>query len=157
MDQAQPVPYPPQAPPAPLLTGFPIVMQQRMTRLNGQIFPAAGRLYFVCEKSGSAWAQTIGMGVGGLVGAAIMTMGDKGPSGGPGQIDEATVFQATQRMAGSLVMEAAQITMIKQTIWMRLIKFNGTTYGLPQGMSKPLRAELGRWAKHHNVPHKGLG
>lgn len=47
--------------------------------------------------------------------------------------------------------------MIKHALFWRPIKWNGQTIGLPQGMSKPLRAELGRWAQYHNVKSKGLG
>jgi hypothetical protein len=53
-------------------------------------------------------------------------------------------------------MEPGQIEIIKETIWWRLIRWNGKKFGLPSGLGKPLKQALGPWAKHHGVKTKGL-
>jgi len=67
------------------------------------------------------------------------------------------MLHAISQYPGSLIMEAAQIEEIKETIWWRLIRWNGKKFGLPSGLGKPLKADLGAWVKYHNVKHKGLG
>lgn len=147
-------PYP-APPPPPGLTPFPLSIQLKMKRFHGHLFLAANRIYFVCDKAGSAWGAAIGQSIGGLVGGAIAAIGTPGYSDSPGIVDEGTVYQAVTQREGSLIMEAAQITMIKHTWAWRLIKWNGNTIGLPQGMDKGLRVAIGQWATYHNVPHKG--
>lgn len=143
---------------APPMTPFPLTMQIGMKRFYGHIFLGAGRLYFVCGRKGGAWGAAIGQSLGGLVGAAIVAAATPGAGAAPSNIvDEATVMQAISANEGSMILEAKDISMIKHTIWWRLIKWHGKTVGLPQGMSKDLRAAIGQWAKYHNVPHKGVG
>jgi hypothetical protein len=59
-------------------------------------------------------------------------------------------------MPGSVVMDAPQIQMIKQTIWMRLIRANGQRFGLPHGLGGDLKAALGPWARQHAVKTVGF-
>jgi hypothetical protein len=128
-----------------------------MKRLHGHVFLAPGRLYFVCTKQGGAWAAAIGQSVGGLIGGAIVAAGSARPGEAPEVVDEAQLAEAVAANDGSLIMEAGKIEEIKQTIWWRLIRWDGKKFGLPNGLSKPLKAELGAWAKAHNVKTKGLG
>ena len=148
-------PYPPPAPPA--LFPYPLSIQvgYGMTRYHGHLFLAANRLYFINDKTGSAWGQAIGMGLGGAIGGALAGLASQGPNQSPGMVDEMTVYNAVAQREGSIIMEAPQITLIKHTLFMRLIKWNGKTVGLPNGMTKELRTALGHWARHHNVRTKG--
>jgi len=135
---------------------FPLTMQLGMKRFHGHVFLAPGKLYFVCSKQGGAWAAAIGQSLGGIVGGAIAAAASKKPGEAPDAIDEAAVEKAVAENDGSLIMEAPQIEMIKHTMWMRQIKWNGKKFGLPNGLAKPLKAALGEWAKTHNVKTKGL-
>ena len=138
------------------MTPHPLSMQLGMKRFHGHLFLAPERLYFVCSKQGGAWAAAIGQGLGGLVGGAIAAAGSPKPGEAPPEVDEAALERAVAENDGSLIMDPAKIEIIKHTLWMRLIKFDGKRFGLPNGMSKPLRAELGQWAQMHNVKTKGL-
>jgi hypothetical protein len=149
-------PQDPSFAPPPGLVPYSLTMQLKMKRYYGHLFLAANRLYFVCDKQGGAWAAAIGQGLGGAIGGAIVALGTAGPAEVPPFVDEPTVQQVMTQRPGSFVLEASQISMIKQTVFWRLIKWNGMTIGLPQGMSKQLRAALGPWADYHKVPHKGF-
>jgi hypothetical protein len=131
-------------------------MQLRMTRFHGHMFLAAGRLYFICEKEGGAWMAAIGQGLGGAIGGALVGLAASGPGQAPMVYDEGTLWNAATTMKGSLIMDAPQITQIKETLFWRLIRFGGNTYGLPRGLGKELKAALGPWAKYHNVKTKGF-
>lgn len=139
------------------MTPYPLTLQLGMKRFHGHVFLAPQRLYFVCTKQGGAWAAAIGQGLGGAVGALIANAATSSPGAAPQMLDEATLQQAVAQHEGSLVMEASQIEEIKQTIWWRLIRWNGKKFGLPNGLGKPLKTDLGAWAKAHNVKTKGLG
>ena len=142
---------------APPMTPFPLAMQISMKRYYGHVFLGAGRLYFVCGRKGGVWAAAIGQGLGGALGGAIVAMATPGAGAAPTNVvDEATVMQAMAANEGSLILEAKDLSMIKHTIFWRLFKWQGKTVGLPQGMSKELRAALKQWAAYHNVPTKGL-
>jgi len=136
------------------MTPYPLSLQLGMKRFHGHLFLAPGRLYFVCSKQGGAWAAAIGQSLGGLVGGAIAAAASKAPGEAP-EIDEAELEKAVAENDGSLIMEAGQIEIIKHTMWMRLIKWNGKKFGLPNGLSKELQAALGEWAKTHDVQTKG--
>jgi hypothetical protein len=138
------------------MTPYPLTIQQGMKRYHGHLFLGAERLYFVCSKQGGAWAAAIGQGLGGVVGAAIATAAAPKPGEAPPVVDESTLEAAVAEHDGSLIMEPSEIEMIKHTLWMRLIRWNGKRYGLPNGMVKPLKIALGQWAKAHNVKTKGL-
>lgn len=43
---------------------------------------------------------------------------------------------------------------MKCTIWWRFIRWRGQKLGLPDGMAKPLRRELGHWCRHYQIPTK---
>jgi hypothetical protein len=139
------------------MTPYPLTLQLGMKRFHGHVFLAPQRLYFVCSKQGGAWAAAIGQSLGGVVGALIANAATSKPGEAPQTVDEASLQQAVAQHEGSLVMEAGQIEEIKETIWWRLIRWNGQKFGLPNGLGKPLKAELGAWAKAHNVKTKGLG
>jgi hypothetical protein len=139
------------------MTPHPLSMQLGMKRFHGHLFLAPGRLYFVCSKQGGAWAAAIGQGLGGLVGGAIAAASTGGPGDAPEEVSEAALEKAVQDNDGSLIMDAGKIEMIKHTMWMRLIKFDGKKFGLPNGLGKPLKAALGDWTKVHGVATKGLG
>jgi len=130
-------------------------MQLKMTRFHGHLFLAPGRLYFVCLKEGGAWAAAIAGGLGGAVGMAIANAAT-GTNGNVSVPDEHQLRDIVSRYPGSLIMEAHQIQEIKQTIWMRLIRFNDNRYGLPKGLGKELKAAIGPWAKHHQVKTTGF-
>jgi len=135
----------------------PLTAPAGMKRFHGNLFLAPTRLYFVCTKQGGAWAAAIGQGVGGLIGGAIAAMATGGPGAGQVAIDEAQLQQAVAANEGSLIMEPAQIEIIKETIWWRLIRWNGKKFGLPMGLGKPLKKELALWTQANNVQQKGLG
>lgn len=139
------------------MTPYPLTMQLGMKRFHGHMFITPNKLYFVCNKVGGAWAATIGQGLGGLVGAAIVAAASPKPGEAPEAVNEAALREAVEKNEGSFVMEPPQIEMVKHTLWWRLIKWNGKKFGLPNGMSKELRAALGEWTRMHNVKSKGLG
>jgi hypothetical protein len=139
------------------MTPYPLTMQLKMTRLNGHVFLAPGKLYFVCSKKGGAWGQAIGAGVGGLVGGLIAAAVSSKPGEAPPAFDEASLQQACTEHEGSLIMEAGNIQAIKYTWMWRFLKYDKKTYGLPNGISKPLAKVLAPWAAAHNVLTKGLG
>lgn len=138
------------------LTPYPLTLQVGMKKLHGHLFLAPARLYFVCSKQGSAWAQAIGQGIGGALGGAIAGLAEKRAGDAPMAIDEAELERAVADNEGSMIMEPAQIEIIKETIWWRLIRFNGKKFGLPSGLGKPLKKELARWTQANNVQSKGL-
>jgi hypothetical protein len=139
------------------MTPYPLTLQLGMKRFHGHVFLAPQRLYFVCAKQGGAWAAAIGQGLGGAVGALIANAATSSPGAAPQMVDEATLEQAVAQHEGSLVMDATQIEEIKHTMWWRLIRWNGKKFGLPNGLGKPLKTDLGAWAKAHSVKTKGLG
>ena len=135
---------------------FPLIMQQRMTRLTGQMFVAPTRLFFICESQKGGLAIAIGKGVGGMLGGAIAAFGTPTPGQSAPVLDEPMLFQAVQERPGSLVMEPAQIKEIKDTFWTHAIWFDGKTYALPDGLNKELKAELGLWCQANSVKNAGL-
>ena len=139
------------------MTPYPLSLQLGMKRFHGHIFLAPEKLYFVCSKMGGAWAAAIGQSLGGLVGGAIAAAASPKPGEAPPEFDEAALEKAVAENDGSMIMEAPKIEMIKHTMWLRLIRFDGKKYGLPNGLSKPLKAALGEWAKTNNVKTKGKG
>jgi hypothetical protein len=138
------------------MTPYPLTLQLGMKRFHGHVFLAPQRLYFVCTKQGGAWAAAIGQGLGGAIGGAIAAVAQPTAGAAPEVVDENQLQQAVAQNEGSLIMDASKIDEIKETIWWRLIRFDGKKYGLPKGLGKPLKAELGKWAAAHNVKTKGL-
>jgi len=138
------------------MTPYPLTLQLGMKRFHGHLFIAPTRLYFVCAKQGGAWAAAIGQGLGGLVGGAIAGLAQPKVGEAAAAIDETQLQRAVSENAGSMIMEPSQIQEIKETIWWRLIRWDGKKFGLPKGLGKDLKAALGPWAKHHNVKTKGL-
>jgi hypothetical protein len=154
---------PPQQPPQPQwqqpaasLKPFPLIMQQRLTRLTGHMFVAPTRLYFICESQKGGLAMAIGQGVGGLIGGAIAGFFTPTPGQAAPVIDENMLLQAAHEKPGSVVMEPAQIKAIKETWMWRAIWWNGQTYALPKGLSKELNSELAMWCQANNVKNAGL-
>ncbi|MGE3459238.1 MAG: hypothetical protein AB7O24_29265 [Kofleriaceae bacterium] len=141
---------------APPLHPFPIIMQQRLTRLTGQMFLAPTRLYFICESTKGGLTVAIGKSVGGLIGGVIAGIGVPVPGQSAPMTDEAALYRAVQERQGSLVMEPAQIKQIKDTFWTHAIWFNGLTYALPEELHKDLKRELGLWCQANGVKSAGL-
>lgn len=169
--QAYPQPgYPPQAYPPPQqgpftpqghyapppIRPFPIVMQQRLTRLTGQLFIAPARLFFLCESQKGGLGVALGRGLGGIVGGVIAAMAAPTPGMAAPVIDEPMLFQAVQNMPGSMVMEPPQFKAIKVTMWTRGIFYGGKTYALPEGLDRDCKTELGHWCRANNVQSAGL-
>ena len=138
------------------MTPYPLTLQLGMKRFHGHVFLAPNRLYFVCTKTGGAWAAAIGQGLGGAIGGAIAAGFQPTAGAAPTVVDEGQLQQAVAQNEGSMIMDAAKIEEIKETIWWRLIRFDGKKFGLPRGLGKPLKQELGKWAAAHNVKTKGL-
>jgi hypothetical protein len=137
------------------MTPYPLTLQEGMKRYHGHIFLGDERLYFVCSKKGGAWASAIGQGLGGIVGGAIAAAGQPTAGAAPEVVDESALEKAVAENDGSMIMEPSQIEEIKHTLWMRVIRWNGKRFGLPNGLAKPLKAALGDWARAHNVKTKG--
>ncbi len=131
-------------------------MQRRITRLTGHLFLAPTRLYFVCESNKGGLGVAIGQGLGGLIGGAIMAMAAPTPGQPAPVIDEAMLQQACAQKEGSMIIEPAKIKQIKETMWMRGLWYDGTTYGFPRGLSKELNQQLALWCQANNVKQKGL-
>ena len=140
----------------PPIRPFPIVMQQRLTRLTGQMFIAPARLFFLCESQKGGLGVALGRGLGGIVGGVIAAMAAPTPGQAAPVIDEPMLFQAVQNMPGSMVMEPPQFKAIKVTMWTRGIFYGGRTYALPEGLDKELKTELGHWCRANNVRSAGL-
>jgi hypothetical protein len=138
------------------IRGYPLSMQLGMKRMHGHMYLAPGRLYFLCVKQGGAWLAVAGAAVGGAVGGALAGLATSSAGAAPQVFDEATLHQWATQMPGSVVMDAPQILMIKQTIWMRLIRANGQRFGLPHGLGGDLKAALGPWARQHAVKTVGF-
>jgi hypothetical protein len=152
-----PQPFTPQIGPNPsMLRPYPIIMQRGLTRLTGHMFLAPTRLFFICQSQKGGLAVAIGRGVGGLVGGALAALAAPIPGQAAPVFDEPTLFRAIQEAPGSLVMEPAHIKQIKHTMWWRGIWFAGQTYGLPNGLTKDLKHELGLWCHGNNVKSAGL-
>jgi len=150
--QQQPWPQPH----GPTLMPFPLIMQRRITRLTGHLFLAPTRLYFLCESTKGGLGAAIGQGLGGLVGGAIMALAAPKPGEAAPMIDEAMLQQAVQQKEGSMIIEPAKIKHIKETMWLRGLWYDGTTYGFPKGLSKELNHQLALWCQANNVKNKGL-
>src|SRR6266536_4470085 len=116
------------------MTPYPPTLQLGVKRFHGHVFLAPQRLYFVCTKQGGAWAAAIGQGVGGLVGGAIASIAQPSAGAAPQVLDEGQLQQAVAQHDGSVIMDAGKIEEIKETIWWRLIRFDGKKYGLPKGL-----------------------
>ena len=138
------------------MTPYPLTLQLGMKRFHGHVFLAPTRLYFVCSKQGGAWAAAIGQGLGGAIGGLVAGAFQPTPGQAAAAIDEGQLQQAVSQNAGSMIMDAAKIEEIKETIWWRLIRFDGKKFGLPNGLGKPLKQELGKWAVANHVKQKGL-
>jgi len=143
-------------PQGPTLIPFPLIMQRRITRLTGHMFLAPTRLYFLCESTKGGLGAAIGQGLGGLVGGAIMALAAPKPGEAAPMIDEAMLQQAVQQKEGSMIIEPTKIKHIKETMWLRGLWYDGTTYGFPKGLSKQLNHQLALWCQANNVKNKGL-
>lgn len=131
-------------------------MQRRITRLTGNLFVGPARLYFICESNKGGMGVMIGQGLGGLVGAAVMSLAAPTPGQAAPVFDERMLEQAAREKPDSLVIEPAKVKQIKHTIWMRGLWYEGTTYGFPRGLSKELNHALALWCQANNVKQKGL-
>ena len=131
-------------------------MQRRITRLTGQLFIAPTRLYFLCESNKGGLGVAIGQGLGGLIGGAIMAMSAPTPGQAAPVIDEAMLQQAVAQKEGSMIIEPSKIKHIKETMWLRGLWYDGTTYGFPKGLGKQLNHQLALWCQANNVAQKGL-
>jgi len=140
----------------PPIRPFGIVMQQRFTRLTGQMFIAPARLFFLCESQKGGLGVALGRGLGGIVGGVIAAMAAPTPGQAAAVIDEPMLFQAVQNMPGSMVMEPPQFKAIKVTMWTRGIFYGGKTYALPEGLDKEFKGERGHWCQANNVRSAGL-
>ncbi|MBA2540298.1 MAG: hypothetical protein H0V17_11725 [Deltaproteobacteria bacterium] len=140
----------------PPIRPFGIVLQQRLTRMTGQMFLAPARLFFLCESQKGGLGVALGRGLGGIVGGVIAAMAAPTPGMAAAVIDEPMLFQAVQNMPGSMIMEPPQFKAIKHTMWTRGIFYGGKTYALPEGLDKELKTELGHWCRANNVPMAGL-
>jgi hypothetical protein len=140
----------------PPIRPFPIVMQQRLTRLTGQLFIAPARLFFLCESQKGGLGVALGRGLGGIVGGVIAAMAAPTPGMAAPVIDEPMLFQAVPNMPGSMVMEPPQFKAIKVTMWTRGIFYGGKTYALPEGLDRDCKTELGHWCRANNVKSAGL-
>ncbi len=135
---------------------YPLAVQLGMTRYYGHVFLAPGRLFFVCTQQGGAWLQAIGQGLGGALGGALMAAAAPSPGSAPTVVDPDVLLRAVHDHPGSLIMEAPQITEIKQTLFWRLIRWNGKRLGLPQGLGRELKPAIGEWARYHGVRTTGF-
>lgn len=136
-----------------------ITLQRGMKKLNGHLIVGDSALYFFCSNSGSAWWDAVGQSVGGLLGGVVKGIGairegDAAP--GPEGFTEEMLREAIPNSPDNMIFEPANIEKISQTIWMRVFRANGQKFGVASGYSKPLRRELGPWAKRHGVKSKGM-
>ena len=131
-------------------------MQRGLTRLTGHMFVAPSRLFFICGSQKGGLGVALGQGLGGLVGGMIGALAAPVPGHAAPVIDEQMLFQASQENPGSLVMEPAKMKQIKYTMWTRGIFYDGKTYALREGLSKPLQQALAHWTKANNVKVAGL-
>lgn len=135
---------------------YPATLQQGMRKYRGQLFVAPSALYFVCAGSSSALWGAVGQQVGGLIGGAISAVGGGGYGQGPGgPVNEQQLHWAVTQAPGSLILVPQEIQELKYTIWWRFIRWRGSKLGLPDGLPKPLRLELGQWANYYQIPTKG--
>lgn len=141
------------------LQAHPIVLQKGMKKLRGFMFVGGEALYFICSSKGSALWDAVGTGVGGLVGGAIKAAGNKASKENTGTDSgiqtEADLRDAVEKNPGSIIFEPNKIEMIKNTIWMRMIRYDGQRIGLPTGYPKDLVQELAPWIQRHGVKSKG--
>jgi hypothetical protein len=135
---------------------YPVTLQQGMRKFRGQLFVAPSALYFVCAGSSSALWGAIGGQVGGLVGGAISAVGGGGHGAQPGgPVTEQQLHYAVTQAAGSMILVPQEIQEMKYTIWWRFIRWRNQKLGLPDGLHKQLRLELGQWARYYQIPTKG--
>jgi hypothetical protein len=131
-------------------------MQRKLTRLTGHMFVAPSRLFFICASQKGGLGVALGQGLGGLVGGMIAALAAPVPGQAAPVIDEPMLFKAVEENAGSLVMEPAKMKAIKYTMWTRGIFYDGKTYALREGLTKPLQKALAAWTKANNVKVAGL-
>ena len=133
-----------------------MTLQQGMRKFRGQFFVAPSALYFICAGSSSALWGAIGGQVGGLVGGAISAIGSGGHGQAPGgALTEQHLYYAVTQAPGSMIMVPQEVQEMKYTIWWRFIRWRNQKLGLPEGLPKPLRLELGQWARYYQIPTKG--
>lgn len=138
------------------MTPYPVVLQYKMTRLHGHLYLAPGRLYFLCERTGGAWAQAVGTGVGGAIGGAIVAASQRALGDGPTFPDERALAAAMSERDNSQVLQAAELRLIKYSLWTgRALVSTTRTYGFPSGAKPELLRALGAWARTHGVATKG--
>ena len=125
-------------------------------RLHGQVVLAPGRIYFICTAKSSGLVAALGQAIGGLAGGLIAATTARS-TGQAFEVDEVELQRLVADNPGSLVLEATDIFMIKDTKFTRLIKWRHyPRIGLFQGLSPQLKAALGHWAECHGVQTKGF-
>lgn len=135
---------------------YPVTLQKGMRKYRGQMFVGPSAIYFVCGGSSSALWSAVGSQVGGLVGGAISAVGGGGHGQSPdGPVTEQQLQYAVTQAPDSMVMVPSEIQQLKYTLFWRFIRWRNQKLGLPAGLPKPLRAELGNWARHYQVATKG--
>lgn len=123
------------------------------------MFVGDSALYFICSSKGSLLWDAVGVGVGGLVGGLVAAAGNRVSQKETGAnietIKDSGLRDAVDKAPGSIVLEPEKIEMIKNTMWMRMIRYDGEKFGVASGYSKDLVKELGPWMRRHGVTSKG--
>lgn len=142
------------------MLAFPVTLQRGVTRFHGHLFLAPTRLYYVNGRQGYAWGGGSRL-VAGLVNAHRSAAADEALAAtlgvAPGTaVDEHVVYHATMRVEGSILMEAAELALVRHDWWWRGFKWkNGSKIGLLESPSELVR-ELALWTAANRVPSKGL-
>jgi len=135
-----------------------ITLQKGMKKFKGFMFVGDSALYFICTSKGSALWDAVGTNLG-LVGGIIKGVGegltDKKTGANVEKITDSDLAEAAAKAPDSIVFEPGKIELITNTLWTRMIRWNGQKFGVPTGYPKALKKELGPWIQRHGVKAKG--
>ena len=143
------------------MRNFQVVLQKFTTRYYGYLFFAPTRLYFVSGKHGYAWG-----GGSALVDAMVTSSRNDAATaavaaamgaapGSPVVLNEPALHQAVQQNEGSILMEAAELSLIRHDWWWCGFKWkDGRKVGVAKRFPPECVRELGLWASANQVPSK---
>ena len=128
---------------------FPVhsmFFQVGMSKLSGLLYLGEHALYFVKSHEKSAIAGLFGPDLG---------LGQRSQyERKPRHTEEDLRVAAIE--SGGFVLVPSKIHIIKQTLFLRQIKYEGMTIGAVDGFDKEVRRDLGAWAREHGVKSKGM-
>lgn len=148
------------------MTSYPIKITFKKVHVHdGVLILGEDALYFFSKGKENvlktAVAKGIGKELGGAIGSTLArnireAAKKNADSEMPEELTQETLDAAVQNIENSMKFEAGKINKIQHNWMLRVIKYDGRNYGLPDGISKELRTALAPWAQKNNVKTKGF-